>query len=67
MITQAAQDGGLFGDGGFGTVLLFVGMIVAVAIVSGLGFIARMNDRSAERRARAQIAEPPPPAGEDQP
>lgn len=66
MITQAAQDGGLFGDGGLGTVLLIVGMIVAVAVVSGLGFIARMNDRSAERKARGQVADQPPPADRDE-
>jgi len=59
MMTQAAQESGLFGDGGFGTVLLIVGMIVAVAVVSGLGFIARMNDRSADRKARGEVAEPP--------
>ncbi len=64
MIAQAAQGGGLFGDGGVGTVLLIVGMILAVAIVSGLGFIARMNDRSAERRA-GRDATPRPTDGND--
>lgn len=56
---QAAQDGGLFGDGfGVGTILLIAGMVLSVAVVSGLGFIARMNDRSAERRsARPPAAE----------
>ena len=49
---QAAQDGGLFGDGfGVGTILLVAGMVLSVAVVSGLGFIARMNDRSAERKS----------------
>lgn len=49
---QSAQDGGLFSDGfGAGTILLIAGMILAVAVVSGLGFIARMNDRSAERKS----------------
>ncbi len=49
---QAAQDGGLFGDGfGVGTILLIAGMVLSVAVVSGLGFIARMNDRSAERKS----------------
>lgn len=48
---QAAQETGFLGSGNAGTVLMIVGMIVAVAIVSGLGFIARMNDRSAERKA----------------
>ncbi len=57
MIVRAAQDGDLFADGGLGTVLLIVGMVVSVAVVSGLGFIARMNDRSAERKsARAREA-----------
>jgi len=52
MMMQAAQDAGLFGDGfGLGTILLIVGMVVSVAVVSGLGFIARMNDRSADRKA----------------
>ena len=49
---QAAQDGGLFGDGfGVGTILLIAGMVLSVAVVSGLGFIARTNDRSAERKS----------------
>jgi hypothetical protein len=50
----AAQESGLF-DGGLGTVLMIVGMVLAVAIVSGLGFIARMNDRSAERKAKRRL------------
>jgi len=50
-MNQAAQQSGIFDGGGLGTVLLIVGMVLAVAIVSGLGFIARMNDRSAERKA----------------
>jgi hypothetical protein len=59
MIAQAAQDAGMFGDGGVGTVLLIVGMVVALAVVSGLGFIARMNDRSKERKAaQAGAVEP---------
>lgn len=57
MIAQAAQDTGMFGGGGFGTVLLVVGMIVALALVSGLGFIARLHDRSAEKKT-ARPAEP---------
>lgn len=48
----AAQESGLFDGGSPGTVLMIVGMVLAVAIVSGLGFIARMNDRSAERKAK---------------
>jgi hypothetical protein len=57
---QSAQDGGLFSDGfGVGTILMVVGMILAVAAVSGLGFIARMNDRSAERKsADTQTGQP---------
>jgi len=68
MIEQAAQGGGVFGDGfGFGTVLLIVGMVLSVAVVSGLGFIARMNDRSAERKsARPQAAQRPRTAPERQ-
>lgn len=50
-MTQAAQQPGLFDGGSVATVLLIVGMVLAVAIVSGLGFIARMNDRSAARKA----------------
>lgn len=50
-MNQAAQQSGLFGGGSVGTVLLIVGMVLSVAIVSGLGFIARMNDRSADRKA----------------
>jgi len=66
MITQAAQDSGLFSDGlGVGGILLIVGMVVAVAVVSGLGFIARMNDRSAERKsAQARAARERPPGGD---
>lgn len=58
MMTSAAQDGGLFSDGlGAGGILLIVGMVLAVAVVSGLGFIARMNDRSAERRSARERAQ----------
>lgn len=56
-MNQAAEQSGLFGGGSLGTVLLIVGMVLSVAIVSGLGFIARMNDRSAERKA-ARRADP---------
>ena len=54
-MNQAAQQSGIFDGGGLGTVLLIVGMVLAVAIVSGLGFIARMNDRSAERKSARRI------------
>ena len=54
-VNQAAEQTGLFGGGTLGTVLLIVGMVLSVAIVSGLGFIARMNDRSAERKAARRI------------
>lgn len=63
---QSAQDGGLFSDGfGVGTILMVVGMILAVAVVSGLGFIARMNDRSAERKSAGTQTGQPPAAGPD--
>ena len=66
---QSAQDGGLFSDGfGVGTILMVVGMILAVAVVSGLGFIARMNDRSAERKsADTQTGRPPGAAPDGKP
>lgn len=54
-VNQAAEQTGLFGGGTLGTVLLIVGMVLSVAIVSGLGFIARMNDRSAERKSARRI------------
>lgn len=60
-VAQAADQGGLFGGGSLGTVLLVVGMVLAVAVVSGLGFIARMNDRSAERKAARRVADEPGP------
>lgn len=55
-MTYAAEQTGLFGGGSLGTVLLIIGMVLSVAIVSGLGFIARMNDRSAERKAARRPA-----------
>ena len=54
-MNQTAEQTGLFGGGSLGTVLLIVGMVLSVAIVSGLGFIARMNDRSAERKASRRL------------
>lgn len=60
-VPQAADQGGLFGGGSLGTVLLVVGMVLSVAVVSGLGFIARMNDRSAERKATRRATEDPGP------
>ena len=61
----AAQESGLFDGGSLGTVLMIVGMVLAVAIVSGLGFIARMNDRSAGRKAERRLGPdaPDPNAG----
>jgi cytochrome b len=42
----------LFADGfGWGGVLLVVAMVVALAVVSGLGILARMRDRATERKA----------------
>lgn len=55
-MTYAAEQTGLFGGGSLGTVLLIIGMVLSVAIVSGLGFIARINDRSAERKAARRPA-----------
>ena len=54
MIRNAAGSGssGLFEGGfGWGGVLLVVGMVVALAIVSGLGILARMRDRATDRKA----------------
>jgi len=42
----------LFADGfGWGGVLLVVGMVLALAVVSGLGILARLRDRATERKA----------------
>lgn len=61
-VQEAADQGGLFGGGSLGTVLLIVGMVLSVAVVSGLGFIARMNDRAADRKAAQRVADDPGPA-----
>jgi hypothetical protein len=48
----ASGSSGLFEGGfGWGGVLLVIGMVVALAIVSGLGILARLRDRASERRA----------------
>jgi len=52
--TNVAESGasGLFEGGfGWGGVLLVVGMVLALAVVSGLGILARMRDRAGERKA----------------
>jgi len=42
----------LFADGfGWGGVLLVIGMVAALAVVSGLGILARMRDRATERKS----------------
>ena len=47
----------LFADGfGWGGVLLVIGMVVALAVVSGLGILARMRDRATERKASENSA-----------
>ncbi len=54
MTRHVAESGasGLFVGGfGWGGVLLVMGMVLALAVVSGLGILARMRDRTAERRA----------------
>jgi len=48
----ASGSSGLFEDGfGLGGVLLVVGMVLALAVVSGLGILARLRDRTADRKA----------------
>jgi len=51
----AAPDSG--GDFSWGTLLLIVVGFLALAVVSSLGFIARMRDRATDRRAEAARAE----------
>jgi hypothetical protein len=51
----AAADSG--GDFSWGTLLMFVGMFLALAVVSSLGFIARIRDRATERKAEAARAQ----------
>jgi hypothetical protein len=63
MTWNAAASGssGLFEDGfGWGGVLLVVGMVVALAVVSGLGILARLRDRAGERKAFADRQSVPP-------
>ncbi len=48
----ASGSSGLFEGGfGWGGVLLVVGMVVALAVVSGLGILARIRDRAGARKA----------------
>ena len=66
MTWNAAGSGssGLFEGGfGWGGVLLVVGMVVALAIVSGLGILARIRDRAADRRA-VEATRPSAPSDE---
>lgn len=51
----AAADSG--GDFSWGTLLMFVAGFLALAVVSSLGFIARLRDRATERRAEAARAD----------
>jgi hypothetical protein len=51
----AAADSG--SDFSWGTLLLIVAGFVALAVVSSLGFIARIRDRATERKAEAARAE----------
>jgi hypothetical protein len=51
----AADTGGA--DFSWGTLLLFVAGFLALAVVSSLGFIARIRDRANERRAELARAE----------
>ena len=50
-IAAATTDGtsGMF-DSGWGTALLIIGMVIALAVVSSLGFIARVRDRRLEQQ-----------------
>ena len=50
-----AVDSG--GDVSWGTLLMFVAGFVALAVVSSLGFIARIRDRANERSAEAARTE----------
>jgi len=52
---RAADHGaGLFSDGfGWGTALLILVMVLLLAVVSGLGFLARMRERAVERQESA--------------
>ena len=51
-VTTSSSSTALF-EGGFslGTLLLVIGMFLSLAVVSSLGILARMRDRSAQRRA----------------
>ena len=53
-IAAGSEPSGLF-EGGFGVggVLLVIGMVLALAVVSGLGILARMRDRATEQKAHA--------------
>jgi len=50
----AAADTGSGSDFSWGTLLLIVAGFLALAVVSSLGFIARIRDRATERRAEAR-------------
>ena len=50
----AAADSG--GDFSWGTLLMIVAGFLALAVVSSLGFIARIRDRATERRATERRA-----------
>lgn len=54
-VPAATTDGtsGMF-DSGWGTALPIIGMVIALAVVSSLGFIARMRDRRIEQHRLEQ-------------
>jgi len=53
--SAAVADSG--SDFSWGTLLLIVAGFLALAMVSSLGFIARIRDRATERKAEAARAE----------
>jgi cytochrome b len=56
-IEAASGSSGLFENGfGWGGALLVIGMVIALAVVSGLGILARLRDRADERQAGQRMA-----------
>ena len=60
-VTSAASSAAAAANPGndfsWGTLLLIVAGFLALAVVSSLGFIARIRDRATERKAEAARAE----------